>query len=202
MEHATFEEKLERNPLRMWVREHFEVKPIRDETAPCRIDHALHFCCRNGKGTALLHRYFSPARIAAVDPDEGMIRQARENVAGLPVDCSVGSLSRLDFGNESFDAAFILGELHNFPQWRECMDEISRVTKPGGLLLIEELSSESFEFGLGRYFRDRTEHDYAAMLRLDEFSDYVRTSGYETLRLKKIVPLGLFKYFVLVARKS
>jgi len=202
MDHASFEENLERNPLRMWVRERYEVKPLRDAAGPGRIGHALHYCCRNGSGTALLHRYFSPARMAAVDPDEAMVKQARERTADLPVDCSVGSLTRLDFQDASFDAVFVLGELHNYPDWRDCVAEISRVTKPGGVFLIEELSAESFEYGLGRYFRDRTEHDYGSMLRLDEFVDRVRASGFEILQLRKPVPFGLFRYFVLAARKT
>lgn len=202
MDHATFEENLERNPLRMWVRDRFEVRPLRDAAPPGRIDRALHYCCRNGSGTALLHRYFSPGSMAAVDPDEAMVKQARERVAGLPVDCSIASLTRLDFADESFDAVFVLGELHNYPEWRDCVAEIARVTKPGGVFLIEELSAESFEYGLGRYFRAKTEHDYASMLRQDEFVDRVRASGFEILRLRKSVPLGLFRYFVLAARRT
>ncbi len=202
MDHATFEENLERNPLRMWVRERYEVKPLRDAAPPGRIERALHFCCRNGTGTALLHRYFSPGRMEAVDPDEALVSQARARVEGLPVDCSVGSLTRLAFADASFDAVFVLGELHNYPEWRDCLAEISRVTRPGGLLLIEELSAESFQYGLGRYFRDRTEHDYGAMLRLGQFVDHVRSSGFEILRLSKPVPFGLFRYFVLAARKN
>jgi len=202
MEHDTFEDRLERNPLRMWVRERFEVKPLRDAAPRCRIDRALHFCCRDGKGTALLHRYFPAARIAAVDPDEGRVKAAREAVAGLPVDCSAGPLARLDFGDGSFDAVFVLGELHNYPEWRDCLGEISRVTKPGGLFLIEELSAESFEYGLGRYFRAKTEHAYDSMLRLDEFRESVRALGFEELRFRRAFPLGLFTYFVLAARKS
>ncbi len=202
MDHATFEENLERNPLRMWVREQYEVKPLRDAAPPTRIDRALHYCCRNGTGTALLHKHFSPGRMAAVDPDEAMVKQARERVAGLPVDCSVGSLTRLPFEAGTFDAVFVLGELHNYPDWRDCVAEISRVTKPGGLFVIEELSAESFEYALGRYFRDRTEHDYESMLRLEEFVDRVRASDFEILKLKKPVPFGLFKYFVLAARRN
>jgi ubiquinone/menaquinone biosynthesis C-methylase UbiE len=202
MDHATFEENLERNPLRMWVRERYEVRPLRDAVPPTRIDRALHYCCRNGTGTALLHKYFSPGRMEAVDPDEALVNQARERVAGLPVDCSVGSLTRLTFADASFDAVFVLGELHNYPDWRDCVAEISRVTKPGGLFLLEELSAESFENGLGRYFRDRTKHDYGSMLRLGEFVDLVRASGFEVLRLRKPVPFGLFKYFVLAARRN
>lgn len=202
MDHATFEENLERNPLRMWVRERYEVKPLRDAAPQGRIGRALHYCCRNGSGTALLHKYFSPARMDAVDPDEALVNQAREGTSGLPVNCSAGSLTRLDFADGSFDAVFVLGELHNYPEWRDCVAEISRVAKSGGLFVIEELSAESFEYGLGRYFRDRTEHDYASMLRLGEFVDFVRASGFEVLRLRKPVPFGLFKYFVLAARKS
>lgn len=202
MDHATFEENLERNPLRMWVRERYEVKPLRIAAPPGRIDRALHYCSRNGTGTALLHKHFSPARMAAVDPDEAMVKQARERTAGLPVDLSVGSLTRLAFPDASFDAVFVLGELHNYPEWRDCVAEISRVTKPGGVFLIEELSAESFEYGLGRYFRAKTEHDYPSMLRQGEFVDFVRSSGFEILRLRKPVPLGLFRYFVLAARRT
>lgn len=202
MDHATFEENLERNPLRMWVREQYEVKPLRDAASPVRIDRALHYCCRNGAGTALLHKHFSPGRMEAVDPDAALVDQARERVAGLPVDCSVGSLTHLAFPDASFDAVFVLGELHNFPDWRDCVTEISRVTKPEGVFLIEELSAESFEYCLGGYFRVRTEHNYASMLRLGEFVDFVRASGFEVLRLRKPVPFGLFRYFVLATRKT
>ncbi|NLJ45691.1 MAG: hypothetical protein GX430_03940, partial [Treponema sp.] len=37
MDHATFEENLERNPLRMRVREQYEVKPLRDAAPGDRI---------------------------------------------------------------------------------------------------------------------------------------------------------------------
>ena len=40
------------------------------------------------------------------------------------------------------------------------------------------------------------------MLRLEEFVDRVRASGFEILRLRKPVPFGLFKYFVLAARRN
>lgn len=201
MDHASFEERLERNPLRGMVREYFEVKPLRDIADPGKIDVALHYCSRNGKGTALIHKYFSPGKISAVDPDEGLVSISRETLAGLPVDIASGSLTRLDYRDASFDAVFVLGELHNYPEWRDCMGEIARVTKPGGFFFIEELSAESFEYALGRYFRAKTDHRYDAMLRLEEFRDAVQAAGFELLRLQKRKPLGLFSYFVMAAKK-
>ena len=201
MDHASFEEKLERNPLRAMVREYFEVKPLRDIADPGNIDMALHYCSRNGKGTALIHKYFSPGKLSAVDPDEGLIAISRETLAGLPVDIALGPLTRLDYQDALFDAVFVLGELHNYPEWRDCLGEIARVTKPGGIFFIEELSAESFEYALGRYFRAKTDHRYDAMLRLDEFRDAVEAAGFEILRFQKRKPLGLFSYFVMAARK-
>jgi len=201
MNHASFEEKLERNPLRGMVREYFEVKPLRDILDPGKIDLALHYCSRNGKGTALIHKYFSPGRIIAVDPDEGLVAISRETLAELPVDIALGSLTGLDYCDSSFDAVFVLGELHNYPEWRDCVSEIARVAKPGGYFFIEELSAESFESALGGYFRAKTDHQYEAMLRLDEFRDAVQASGFEILRLEKRKPFGLFSYFVMAARK-
>jgi len=201
MDQASFEERLERNPLRGMVREYFEVKPLRDIADPGKIDLALHYCSRNGKGTALIHKYFSPDRINAVDPDKGLVEISRETLAGLPADIALGSLTRLDFSDAGFDAVFVLGELHNYPEWRDCLGEIARVTKPGGFFFIEELSAESFEYALGRYFRVKTDHRYEAMLRLNEFRDAVQAAGFEILRLQKRKPFGLFSYFVMAARK-
>lgn len=201
MDHASFEERLEGNPLRGLVREYFEVKPLRDIADPGNIDMALHYCSRNGKGTALIHKYFSPGKLSAVDPDEGLVAISRETLAGLPVDIASAPLTRLDYQNALFDAVFVLGELHNYPEWRDCLSEIARVTKPGGFFFIEELSAESFEYALGRYFRAKTAHQYDAMLRLDEFRDAVEAAGFELLRLQKRIPFGLFSYFVMAAKK-
>lgn len=201
MDHASFEERLEGNPLRGLVREYFEVKPLRDIADPGNIDMALHYCSRNGKGTALIHKYFSPGKLSAVDPDEGLVAISRGTLAGLPVDIASAPLTRLDYQNALFDAVFVLGELHNYPEWRDCLSEIARVTKPGGFFFIEELSAESFEYALGRYFRAKTAHQYDAMLRLDEFCDAVEAAGFELLRLRKRKPFGLFSYFVMAARK-
>lgn len=201
MDHASFEERLERNPLRGMVREYFEVKPLRDIADPGNIDLALHYCSRNGKGTELILKYFSPGKINAVDPDEGLVSISRGTLAGLPVDIASGSLTRLGYRDASFDAVFVLGELHNYPEWRDCVSEIARVTKPGGFFFIEELSAESFEYALGRYFRAKTDHRYEAMLRLEEFRDAVQAAGFELLRLQKRKPLGLFSYFVMAAKK-
>ncbi len=201
MDHASFEERLERNPLRGMVREYFEVKPLREIADPGNIDLALHYCSRNGKGTELILKYFSPGKINAVDPDEGLVSISRETLAGFPVDIASGSLTKLGYRDAGFDAVFVLGELHNYPEWRDCVGEIARVTKPGGFFFIEELSAESFEYALGRYFRAKTDHQYDAMLRLEEFRDAVEAAGFEILRLQKRKPFGLFSYFVMAARK-
>ena len=164
-------------------------------TWPCIIAHGT------ARGTALIHKYFSPGKISAVDPDEGLVAVSRETLANLPVDIASGSLTRLGYRDASFDAVFVLGELHNYPEWWDCVGEIARVTKPGGFFFIEELSAESFEYALGRYFRAKTDHRYDAMLRLDEFRDAVQAAGFELLRLQKRKPFGLFSYFVMAAKK-
>jgi len=201
MDHASFEEKLERNPLRGLVREYFEVKPLKDISNPGKIDHALHYCSRNGTGTVLIHKYFAPAHITALDPDPKLVGIAQESLAGLPVDIAQGSLVHLDYGDSTFDAVFVLGELHNYPEWRDCLGEIARVTKPEGYFFIEELSAESFEYALGKYFKTKADHRYDTMLRLDEFRDATQASGFQIERFERRTPFGLFTYFVMAARK-
>ena len=43
------------------------------------------------------------------------------------------------YKNQLFDAVFIFGGLHHIPHWRGALTEISRVLKPSGMFIFEEL---------------------------------------------------------------
>jgi ubiquinone/menaquinone biosynthesis C-methylase UbiE len=197
-----FEYMLENNALRSRVREMMEVRPLRSSTDVGDISHALHIACGNGNPTQLILKYFSPQRVSAIDRDDSLIADARTRYGSDVLDFSVQDARSLSFGDERFDAVFDLADLHNYPDWRRGVSELKRVLKPGGLLILEELSQESFAHAAGKLFKALTDHPYDAMLTTSEFYDHLLHSGFEILHFKERIPFGLLKYFTVVARKA
>jgi ubiquinone/menaquinone biosynthesis C-methylase UbiE len=198
----SFESILENNPLRSYVRDVLEVKPLRAATDVGRIPHALHIACGNGNPTRLIRKHFSLDRVSAVDRNGAVIADARRNHGSQSVDFSVQDVCSLSFEDNTFDAAFVLADLHNTQDWRGGVRELRRVLKPGGLLILEEMSQESFSYAAGRLFKVLTEHPYDSMLTEEGFRDHVLRTGFEILHFEERIPFGLLKYFIMVARKE
>ena len=198
----SFETWLESHPLRPFVREQSEVKPLRRAADFEAIPHALHIECKDGVPTAQILRHFPVERVTGIDRDESLVAAARENPACAGADFSVGDVRSLGFTDGTFDAVFDLAELHNYADWEQGLLEIHRVLKHGGLLILEELSRESFSWGAGRLFKALTEHPYDVMFTADAFRDRVLGSGFDILGFDRRTPFGLLKYFIMVARKT
>jgi ubiquinone/menaquinone biosynthesis C-methylase UbiE len=197
-----FEAMLENNPLRAWVREAMEVKPLRAAADVGQIGHALHIACGNAGATRLILKHFILGRVTGVDRDPAVIREAAANPP-LPVsEFSVQDVRSLSFADSTFDAAFDLADLHNYPDWRDGVRELWRVLKPGGLLLMEEITRETFSHGAGRLFKALTEHPYDAMLDADALRECMRRTGFQIFHDRELNPLGLFRYFIIAARKG
>lgn len=198
----TFEDRLENNRLRAFIREQMEIKPLRKATDVGRIPRALHIACGNGRPTSLILKHFSLEKVSAIDRDGELIAEARRNPGLAAVDFSVGDVRSLSFNESSFDAVFDLADLHNFRDWERGLLEMKRVLKPGGLLLLEELSRESFTRSAGRLFKLLTDHPYDAMLTTEGFHESALRNGLEILHFKEKNPFGLLRYFLMIARKA
>ena len=81
----------------------------------------------------------SGARVVACDLSAGMIEVGR---ARHPeVDFVQGDAMNLPFADNTFDAVTISYGLRNVPDPKRALEEMSRVTRPGGRLLVCEFST-------------------------------------------------------------
>lgn len=202
MKAKTFESMLENNRLRSFVREQMEIKPLRKATDVGAVPHALHIACGNGSPTSLILKHFDLRKVSAIDRDAELIAEARGNAALDRVDFSVGDVRSLPFADNLFDAVFDLADLHNFRDWERGLAEMTRVLRPGGLLILEELSKESFAHSAGRLFKRLTDHPYDAMLTAAGLQAAVLRNGFEVLHFERKNPFGLLRYLVMTARKA
>jgi ubiquinone/menaquinone biosynthesis C-methylase UbiE len=113
----------------------------------------LEVGCGDGRVTAFLAEKASA--LVAIDPDEGSIAEARENIEG--VHFKTGSGEALQFENESFDLVIFTMSLHHHGDSEMALKEARRVLDKGGRLLILEPAIDGEIQRLFHLFSDETE---------------------------------------------
>jgi ubiquinone/menaquinone biosynthesis C-methylase UbiE len=189
------------NPVRRIIQEKYEIRILRKMSLIKNIGTALEIGCGSGNGSRLIRKYFSARKIIAVDLDEKMIRLAKKRHDGLAT-FLVMDASKLEFPDKTFDAIFDFGIIHHIPNWQECLNELKRVLKPGGELILEDLSIESFSKGIGRLWRVLSDHPYGAMFTAKELTDYLKKIGFKILNYGEYNPLKFIRHFSLNAVKK
>ncbi len=92
----------------------------------------LDLACGTGDFSLLVRGRYPGARPVAADLTERMLQLARQR--GLQ-EAVCGDACRLPFTEGAFDCVFVGYGLRNFPHLKDAVEEIRRVTRPGGLLV-------------------------------------------------------------------
>ena len=129
----------------------------------------LEIGCGNGVGTRLIQEFFKPSEFIATEFDPQLVEIAQLKNKGTRVVVEEGDATNLRFQDNEFDAVIGLSVIHHIPNWKDCLDELHRLIKPNGLLIIKELSIETFETPFGRIARRFVAHPYDSMLKKKEF---------------------------------
>lgn len=100
-----------------------------------------------GTGNYLLTQmgYFSdlPVRWCGVEPSAAMLAQCREKLATQPQPIELlGSRADVDlpYEDENFDYIAVSFAFHHFTQKSKALDQIQRLLKPGGVLMMKNIA--------------------------------------------------------------
>ncbi|MBN1946551.1 MAG: class I SAM-dependent methyltransferase [Bradymonadales bacterium] len=106
-----------------------------------------------GCGTGLTLRHIAPIarRAVGVDISDGMLERARAR--GL--DVFQASATELPFEDESFDLVYSFKVLPHVRELERALDELARVTRPGGALLLEFYNPLSLRYLVKRLKRGK-----------------------------------------------
>ncbi|MEO8971212.1 MAG: class I SAM-dependent methyltransferase [Ktedonobacteraceae bacterium] len=115
------------------------MEPLRKEI----IDHASGLVLEIGAGTGLNFQFYQPERVErveAVEPDATMLRYAQERLsaAHVPIELTQAPAETLPFADETFDSVVTTLVFCSVGDPLRGLQEVKRVLKPGGLLLMVE----------------------------------------------------------------
>jgi ubiquinone/menaquinone biosynthesis C-methylase UbiE len=90
-----------------------------------------------------LHRQSPALQLTGADISEAMVMEAKRNiaVAGLSdtVNICQAGAGKLPFKDNAFDIVISTASLHHWKEPQECLAEIHRILKPGGMVLLYDL---------------------------------------------------------------
>jgi len=161
----------------------------------------LEIGCGNGVGSKYILEFFRPKEFIATDLDEQLVEIARKKNIGAKTKFEVGDATDLGFQNNEFDAVVGLSVIHHIPNWKDCIDELQRIIKPNGLLILKELSIETFETPFGKLSRKVVSHPYESMFREKELIEYIKDNGFEICEYRPHSLLFFLNDFFLTAKK-
>ena len=107
---------------------------------PDSIDRLMDIGCGQGTAFPLLRQAFAPAQLLGVDVDPDMLTSAGELARSIdcPVELQHGSVTRLNLPDSSIDVVFCHQLIHHVADQVAALQELHRVLKPGGLLMLSE----------------------------------------------------------------
>jgi demethylmenaquinone methyltransferase/2-methoxy-6-polyprenyl-1,4-benzoquinol methylase len=194
----TFSYGMDRRWKRMGVdRAQLPAKPV-----------VLDLAAGTGDFSVLVQKRYPGATTIAVDLTERMMQLA--HARGLR-DTVCGDACSLPFPDHSFDCVFIGYGLRNFPNLAKAVNEIERVTRPGGLLVsldfflpsnglfrhsyLAYLYAQGTFWGLVLHGRARVYTYIPDSLRsfvsVDDFSSMLRGAGYSRVDARKYILGGI-----------
>ncbi|HKE25139.1 MAG TPA: ubiquinone/menaquinone biosynthesis methyltransferase [Bryobacteraceae bacterium] len=168
----------------------------------------LDLACGTGDFSLLAAGVQPGIRSVALDITERMLQLARERGVERGV---CGDACALPFPDGTFDAVFIGYGLRNFPNLKLAVNEIERVTRPGGMLVsldfflpanpvsralyLAYLYTQGCFWGLVLHGRPRVytyiPHSLRAFVSIEDFSLLLRKAGYGRVDAQRFILGGI-----------
>lgn len=122
----------------------------------------LDGACGEGYGTAMLAGA-GATEVVGVDLDESVIARLRE-AAKPSTRFDAADLRKLPYGDDEFDIVVSFETIEHVPDPETVLDELARVLKPGGLLLVSTPNRDVYTPGNPFHLRELTPHEFSEAL--------------------------------------
>ena len=188
-----YDEIAEGYDKKIWFDQHIlGVKRLRRNLLSKATGRILEVACGTGLNIPL---FPAGSDITAVDLSPNMLEVGRANGTkhGLNVNFAVMDAEHLEFADGSFDTVVSTLSTCTFPDPVKALQEMKRVCRPNGLILLLEHGHSSLPWLAN--FQDRNEYqhyrDHAGCRWNQDPLDLVKSAGLKVLRSKRNI-LGMF----------
>jgi ubiquinone/menaquinone biosynthesis C-methylase UbiE len=189
---SAYDEIAHQYEKRIWFDQHIlGVARLRKRLLSKATGKILEVACGTGQN---LPMFALNSDITAVDLSPKMLEQARANAIkhGLNVNLVVMDAENLEFPDASFDTVVSTLSTCTFPNPIKALQEIKRVCRPDGLILLLEHGHSNLPWLAN--FQDRNEYqhyqDHAGCRWNQDPLDLVRSAGIKVLKSKRSI-LGM-----------
>jgi ubiquinone/menaquinone biosynthesis C-methylase UbiE len=140
------------------------------------VEYALEVGCGTGRWLQGLRT--SKIKLSGLDPSTGMLKEAQN--LNLPCDLICGRAEQLPFPDATFDLIFCVNALHHFEDPYAFTNQVTRVLRPGGLLVVvgQVPQDRRNRWYVYDYFEGTYETDLARFQTWGTVLDWLVTQGY------------------------
>lgn len=153
-------------------------------------DTVLEVACGTGRATTrIAERVGKNGQVHALDLTPGMLRRAEQRLqkAGMSdrVHFTLGDARRLPFADETFDAVFnaYMFDLIDLNEMQAIVDEFKRVLKPGGSIILVNMSKNRERKTMYEFFYERGWLSFVSgSCRPVVMEPFLKRAGFEGMR--------------------
>lgn len=143
--------------------------------------------CGPGGFLALVRRELPGIGLTGMDLSEGMVGEVRQRF-GDTVNALVGDAENMPIPDDSYDVATVNMSIHHYPHPQLAVNEMLRILKPGGFLLLEDMDCIApIRWAANALFPHLPGGD-VKMYAQHEIRSLLGAAGFRVLSYRKITP--------------
>ena len=152
--------------------------------------------CGSGGFLCAVQKCFPDIQLNALDLSEEMVRETQERLGPSAV-AIVGDSEQMPLESERYEIVTCNMSIHHYPHAQDAVNEMYRILKPGGTLLLNDMDCASPIRALANWAFPRLPGGDVKMYTRREITQMIQEAGFERWYYRKISPFS----FLCTARK-
>ena len=152
--------------------------------------------CGPGGFLCAVQKRFPDIQLNALDLSEEMVRETQERLGPSAV-AIVGDSERMPLESEQYEIVTCNMSIHHYPHAQNAVNEMYRILKPGGTLLLNDMDCASPIRALANWAFPRLPGGDVKMYTRREITQMIQEAGFGRWYYRKISPFS----FLCTARK-